>query len=110
MTLDSNWTSPLWFATIAPAEIRSIHTLRSDHLPGYGSDDSISRADDLACSIGVWSVHECGHDWSGEVPRVPKQTRASPVHREICCASFSIIRTPRRGLNDLVGATAALAG
>jgi hypothetical protein len=27
MTLDSNWTSPFWFATIAPAEIRLIDTI-----------------------------------------------------------------------------------
>jgi hypothetical protein len=109
MTLDSNWTSPLWFVMIAPAEnpIDS-RDLGSDHLPGYGSDDSISPADDRVCSIEACSgVVTTGR---GEVPRVPKRTRASPMHREICCASFSIIRTPRRGLDDLVGATAALAG
>jgi hypothetical protein len=62
------------------------------------------------CGLGVleqWIVHGAGHAWSGEVPRVPPQNRGGRMRRGRCRASFSITHT--LGVDDLAGATAALA-
>ena len=55
----------------------------------------------LSAGPRCWSSGSCtgvATPGRGEVPRAPTRTRAGPMRRERCCASFSITRTLRRGL------------
>ena len=67
----------------------------------YRMADARSRAPSMQTIAGrrCWSSGSCtgvATPGPAAVPRAPTRTRAGPMRRERCCASFSIIRTLRR--------------